>query len=381
MNSFDLEDEYVSRMVNIQNRGGAYEKALGSIKAGRLSDAWPWPWFVFPFISEGKKRIPRGKARACAIPAKDCVRFAQALLAHEVTGPRLRKAYMLFKSREGGGGSCIIGGQKAAENFLSFMTLFEHASHGFPEHNADLRHIKSAWFGDKNCAHTQKAILQYVYSDSSTDGASRSCSEDGDGAPEVTRKQRRFLNLLKREQGKRIVYVDRLSEGSNTGPFTELPTNPAWYECMFPVVVMDRKHLEDMRMTTTACDIPPCDCINVGTAFLRDPSTGGTFLNVCKHLAAFVQKISRKELENSKAWVAHRRRLLSSLTFFERVLYGHETWRYVCFLLIHLFEDKRCTATKALFACLEFGSETTEEGLCRLVAEICEAGDSSGDEK
>lgn len=371
MTSFGPEEEYVSRMVNIQNKGNAYRKALAEMKAGQLSHVWPC--FVFPLISVPNKRIPRGTARDCAVPAKDCIRFAQALLAHEVAGQRLREAYLLFKPREGVA-SCEIRGQQAAEKFLSFITLFEHASQGFPEHNADLRELKTALFGDEKCPHTEKAILEYVYTDSS--GASRSCSEDGDGARELSRKQCRFLNLLDQTQRKTGICAGTIGEGSNTGPFTELPTNPAWYACMFPVVGMDPNRLEDPWMTASA--IPPSDCINIGAAFLRDPVTGVAFLNVCKNLAAFVQKISWNELENTKAWIAQRRRLLSSLTFFESVSYGYEHWRYVCDLLIYLFEDERCPATKALFDCLEFGSETTDNGLRGVVAEICDAANGSG---
>lgn len=68
MADFDLK-----RIVDAQDDGGTYERALAELRAGRKASHWMW--FVFPQIA-GLGRSPT--ARACASTPTPCSASAAA---------------------------------------------------------------------------------------------------------------------------------------------------------------------------------------------------------------------------------------------------------------------------------------------------------------
>lgn len=154
MTFFAAEDKYVAGILKIQDKDNAYERAVGTLGT-RLVTPRIWDavfattaqWFLFPSIPTPNRRLSGTIPRKCAVPPENCIRFAQALLANAVTGPRLRQAYMALKPHDRVPISDILG-EDGADRFLSFLTLFEHASLGFPEHTSDLSDLKRTFFGD-----------------------------------------------------------------------------------------------------------------------------------------------------------------------------------------------------------------------------------------
>lgn len=115
---FELE-----RFVAAQDAGGAYERALGELRAGRKTSHWMW--FVFPQLA-GLGHSPM--ARRYAIASLD---EARAYLAHPVLGARLRAcAHALLD--DGDRTARAILGQVDALKLRSSMTLFARAAPGEP---------------------------------------------------------------------------------------------------------------------------------------------------------------------------------------------------------------------------------------------------------
>lgn len=371
MTCFAAEDKYVAGILNIQDNNNAYKTAVGTLGA-RLVAPRIWDaefarteWFLFPSIPPPNRRLAGTIARTCAVPPQNCIRFAQALLANPVSGSRLRQAYTALKPHIQVPISDILG-EDGADRFLSFLTLFEHASLGFPEHTSDLSDLRRAFFGDKTCAHTHTAIIEYEFTDSES-----SDSEASDDPPILSKSHRNVLRVIRQQQRSTGTCAGLAPPTSSTGPFTELPTNHLWYNCMFPIVGLHPPTTAHTHTRHNVCALPPSHCIAIATCFLMDPDTGGAFLTVCKNFAAYAQKNSWPEIEDSPSWLPHREHVLACLTFFEQISYGHEHWPYVCDLLVLLFGDERCPATSALLVALEFGDEETNGGLCELVSEMC----------
>lgn len=108
----------LGRFLLVQDR--TYPAVLSELHAGAKQSHWMW--FVFPQIA-GLGRSPT--ARHFAIRDLD---EARAYLAHEVLGPRLRKATAATLAWAGKRTLTGIFGPIDAIKFVSCMTLFEAAA-------------------------------------------------------------------------------------------------------------------------------------------------------------------------------------------------------------------------------------------------------------
>jgi len=101
----------------VQAQAGVYPRALAELRAGEKRSHWMW--FVFPQIA-GLGRSPM--AQLYAIAGRE---EAEAYLAHELLGARLREcteAMLLWAGKRSAG---AVLGQVDALKFASSMTLFE----------------------------------------------------------------------------------------------------------------------------------------------------------------------------------------------------------------------------------------------------------------
>jgi uncharacterized protein (DUF1810 family) len=111
---YDLE-----RFVSAQEKGGAYDSALGELRAGRKTGHWIW--FVFPQIA-GLGSSPTSRYFAVS-----SLEEARAYLRHPVLGPRLASCAGTLLELEGTTAEEIFGRLDALK-LRSSMTLFLRAA-------------------------------------------------------------------------------------------------------------------------------------------------------------------------------------------------------------------------------------------------------------
>ena len=112
-------DPRLERFVQAQDRGGAYERALAELRAGRKTSHWMW--FVFPQIA-GLGRSPMAREFAISSLAE-----ARAYLAHPVLGARLVECAEILTTLTGRTAQDIFGSIDAMK-LRSSMTLFVRAA-------------------------------------------------------------------------------------------------------------------------------------------------------------------------------------------------------------------------------------------------------------
>ena len=119
-----MSDRYrLQRVVDAQDAGGTYARAVQELKAGRK--VGHWMWFVFPQIAGlGLSSISR--EYAISGPAE-----AKAYLAHPVLGPRLVECAQILAAEPGTSAVDIFGSVDAMK-LRSSMTLFQRADPGEP---------------------------------------------------------------------------------------------------------------------------------------------------------------------------------------------------------------------------------------------------------
>ncbi len=111
---FDL-----ARFVGAQDAGGAYERALAELRAGRKRSHWMW--FVFPQVAGlGHSAMSRRYAIAS-------LQEAAAYLCHPVLGPRLVECAGVVAAARAGSAQELFGGTDA-QKLRSSMTLFLRAA-------------------------------------------------------------------------------------------------------------------------------------------------------------------------------------------------------------------------------------------------------------
>ncbi len=105
----------LQRFLDAQDGGGAYERALAELRAGRKTTHWMW--FVFPQRAGlGQSEMSRRYAIASAAEAR-------AYAEHPVLGPRLAACAEALLAHEGKSAEEILGGIDAVK-LRSSMTLF-----------------------------------------------------------------------------------------------------------------------------------------------------------------------------------------------------------------------------------------------------------------
>lgn len=111
------------RFVAAQDEGGAYERALSELAAGRKTSHWMW--FVFPQLA-GLGHSEMSRRYAIASLAE-----AEAYLQHPLLGARLRGCASALLLHEGIPAARILGPIDAVK-LRSSMTLFARADPGEP---------------------------------------------------------------------------------------------------------------------------------------------------------------------------------------------------------------------------------------------------------
>lgn len=114
-----MDPRDLQRFVNAQDAGGAYERALAELQAGRKVSHWVW--FVFPQIAG------LGQSEMSRRYAIDSLEEARAYLEHPVLGPRLVECAQALLGHEGLSAEEIMGGIDAVK-LRSSMTLFACAA-------------------------------------------------------------------------------------------------------------------------------------------------------------------------------------------------------------------------------------------------------------
>jgi uncharacterized protein (DUF1810 family) len=123
-----IDDHDLERFVAAQD-GGAYERALAELRAGRK--VTHWMWFVFPQLA-GLGRSEMAQRYAIA-----SLEEARAFLSHPVLGSRLREAASALLEVQGSSATDILGEIDAAK-LRSSMTLFARADPAEPVFGAVL---------------------------------------------------------------------------------------------------------------------------------------------------------------------------------------------------------------------------------------------------
>jgi uncharacterized protein (DUF1810 family) len=109
----------LQRFLDAQDAGGAYDRALAELDAGRKASHWIW--FVFPQIAGlGQSEMSRRYAIASLAEAR-------AYAEHPVLGARLRDCCRALLRHRDGSAEEILGGIDAVK-LRSSMTLFARAA-------------------------------------------------------------------------------------------------------------------------------------------------------------------------------------------------------------------------------------------------------------
>jgi uncharacterized protein (DUF1810 family) len=110
-----VDADRLQRFVEAQNGGGAFERALAELRAGRKTSHWMW--FVFP------QRAGLGQSEMSRRYAIDSPEEARAYLDHPVLGPRLVECAEALLEHEDRSATEIMG-EIDAVKLRSSMTLF-----------------------------------------------------------------------------------------------------------------------------------------------------------------------------------------------------------------------------------------------------------------
>lgn len=110
-----MEADRLQRFVAAQDHGGAYERALAELRAGRKTSHWMW--FVFP------QRAGLGQSEMSRRYAIDSPGEARAYLDHPVLGARLGECARALLDHDDRSAMEILGEIDAAK-LRSSMTLF-----------------------------------------------------------------------------------------------------------------------------------------------------------------------------------------------------------------------------------------------------------------
>lgn len=113
-----MDREPLQRFVEAQDQGGAYERALAELRAGRKTSHWMW--FVFPQIAG------LGQSAMSRRYAIESLEEAGAYLEHPVLGPRLIECAQALLEHEKLSARQILG-EIDAVKLRSSMTLFVQA--------------------------------------------------------------------------------------------------------------------------------------------------------------------------------------------------------------------------------------------------------------
>src|ERR1700722_1427133 len=116
-----MDDPYrLERFVDAQDRGGAYDRAVAELRAGRKRSHWMW--FVFPQLA-GLGSSPMAQEFAIGSLAE-----ARAYLAPPALGPRLAECSRTLNAAAEGTSAAEILGPVDAMKLRSSMTLFATAA-------------------------------------------------------------------------------------------------------------------------------------------------------------------------------------------------------------------------------------------------------------
>jgi uncharacterized protein (DUF1810 family) len=123
----------LQRFVDAQDAGGAYDRALSELRAGRKRSHWMW--FVFPQVA-GLGRSITAQAYAIGSLAE-----AQAYLDHPILGARLRECVRTLLEPTTDAREML--GEIDAMKLRSSMTLFAGAAPADP----NFRRVLDRYFG------------------------------------------------------------------------------------------------------------------------------------------------------------------------------------------------------------------------------------------
>ena len=113
--------EGLERFVEAQDAGGAYDRALRELRAGRKTDHWMW--FVFPQV------VGLGSSAMSQRYGVRGLDEARAYVMHLVLGPRLVECCEALLALPGSDPVAVLGGIDAMK-LRSSMTLFSRAAEG-----------------------------------------------------------------------------------------------------------------------------------------------------------------------------------------------------------------------------------------------------------
>lgn len=111
--------EGIERFVAVQDAGGAYEAALGELRAGRKRGHWIW--FVLPQV------VGLGVSGMSQRYGLRGVGEAREYLAHPVLGPRLLACVEALLGVDGSDAEVVLGSVDAMK-LRSSMTVFARAA-------------------------------------------------------------------------------------------------------------------------------------------------------------------------------------------------------------------------------------------------------------
>lgn len=138
LSSKDADPFDLQRFVDAQNR--VYDTVLAELRGGRKRSHWIW--FVFPQL-RGLGRSPTALHYGISSLAE-----AQAYLAHDTLGPRLRECARLVAAIDGSSADEIFGWPDNLK-VRSSMTLFVRATDD-PDTQADFRAVLDKFYGGED---------------------------------------------------------------------------------------------------------------------------------------------------------------------------------------------------------------------------------------
>ena len=148
-----MDDPFnLARCVVAQDGGGAYDRALAELRAGRKASHWMW--FIFPQIAG------LGQSDTSRWFAISSLEEARAYLGHPVLGPRLAESARVLAELRDRSADQIFGGLDA-QKLRSSMTLFLRADPDDPLFG----HVLSQYFDGIEDAATVQLLRE--------DGAAR----------------------------------------------------------------------------------------------------------------------------------------------------------------------------------------------------------------
>jgi uncharacterized protein (DUF1810 family) len=140
------EDPYhLERFVAAQDAGGAYDRAVAELRAGRKTSHWMW--FIFPQIAG------LGYSPVSRMYAITSLEEARAYLAHPVLGARLTECATILAGQTGRTAEQILG-EVDALKLRSSITLFMHAAPREPV----FRRVLDQYFGGEPDPATESRI-------------------------------------------------------------------------------------------------------------------------------------------------------------------------------------------------------------------------------